>query len=548
MDVETTDMDEGMLDGEAPPPPPAPAPVKKATFRGPPQERGPGAEVAREDDRSTWEWLADIGSGATVRIKLERKSPREWEGHQVGGWLADFDEPFTEPEVKHRFGGGKFFVKVMRPNPKGGWMHAGSRTFEISGDPKLTMREGLKDTTPLPPMGRYAADDLSLSERAMSSMERQAISAERRARELEDEARREKPSGLDPALLKLLTDNPALRGLEARLDQMARVVADKDAKIMELVTRKPESTFQDRLLDKMVDGENVRINSLRAQHESEIRQLRQSNADDVKQLRGHSHEELQMRERAHEREISTLRESHGGQLKSTEQSYEARLDGMKGRLADLERQLTESKHELVEMRAKKEKSPVETMEELATMKNAMDALGLGGGEPEPSSMIERVLNGVMGSRLAEAVATRVENAPVAPPVAAPQPRRPMRRQAQGAPQQTAQSQARPPRAVAAPPAAPQVSPLEVAAAVAFIESAITNETPPEVFATSARSMVPESILVMLRSASIDQILAIMKPEGGSVILTQRGRNFLRQTQRHLMGGGEAEEVVAEALA
>lgn len=546
MDTEVQDDGGELLDGDAAAPPPPQ--VLKKTPRPPMDrdrsersDRSPAADAtAREDEKNVFEWLADITTGATLQIKLERKSPREWEGHHVGGFLAEFDEPFTAMEIKQRFGGGKFVVTTKRPNPKGGWMHAGSRTFEIAGDPKITTRAPDPDG-PLPPL-RLSADEISLQERAMSSMERQAISAEKRARELEDEAR--KSSGLDPAILKLLTDNPALRSLEARLETMARIVADKDAKIMELVTRKPESTFQDRLLDKMVDGENSRITSLRAQHESEIRQLRQSSIDDLKQVRTQAHDDMQMRERAHEREISTLRESHQGQLKSTEQSYEARLDGMKGRLADLERQLTEAKAEVVELRNKKEKSPLDTMEEIATMKNAMDALGLGGGgEQEPSSMLERVIGGVMGSPLAEAVAQRVKNAPVAPPPQQPAPQRPMRRRA--AQQAGPMATTRPPRvaqaAVTAPPPTPQVSVLEVAAAVAFIESSIQNDTPPEAFATSARSMVPEAILGMLRSMPLDDLVGLMKPDGGSVILTQRGRNFLRQVQRHLMGGGGEEE-------
>jgi len=93
-------------------------------------------------------------------------------------------------------------------------------------------------------------------------------------------------------------------------------------------------------------------------------------------------------------------------------------------------------------------------------------------------------------------------------------------------------------------------------AVAFIESSITNETPPEVFATSARTMVPESVLAALRSMPFDQFVALAKPDGSSVILTQRGRNFFRHVQRALMGGGDSEaateavasELVTEALA
>jgi hypothetical protein len=533
--------------------PPSPKPPLRK--QPPPQRSTQNAErsesanaLAQDDDKTVWEWLREVGTGATLKIKLERKYPKEWvspdgQRHLVGGFIDEFDEPFTEQEVRARCGGGKYYVKTWRqsPNPKGGWVYAGAKTFEIEGNPKVVSSDA-RQIGGTPNTGRrFDEDDTSLQERALNTMEKLTMDAHKRARELEDKAHDPKP-GIDADLLKLLTDHPAVRGMEARVADLNRALADKDARLFDLMTRRGEPTAQDRIFEKMVDGESSRIEAIRVQHDSELRQLRQSNADDMKSAREHMHGDLQLRERSHERELATLRETHMMQVKSIEQAYEARLDGFKGRMHDLERALAEAKVEVAELRAKKDKGPVESMEELASMKNAMEALGFGHNNNEDEPKWWQVAAGMV-EPLVKATATRVENAP---PLEQPPPqRRVMRRPGAPVPAGQPAQPGQVPMAMrkpkpAAPPTPPgppviEVSPIDLAAAIAFMESSIRNETPPAQFAESARSMVPKAILALIREKGADALYTVAKIEDGSPLYSQAGRNWLRSVCRVLVG-------------
>jgi len=551
--VSGAEMSDAPEDLDTPPPPP-PRGGKRPGNGGPPREDlSASAEViSNQDERSVYDWLSEIGTGAVVKIKLIRISPSTWMGHNIRGHIDEFDEPFTEKEIQARFGGGKYQAKTWKANPKGGWQYSGSRTFEIAGDPKVSGEmlhgggdEGKDPVTPL---------EGPATARAMNMVERVAEQERKRAERMEEEMRSNRNnSGTDMAMLNAVLE-PMRAQMKALNDQLIanqQALADKDERIMALVTRKPESTFQDKLLDKMVDGESARIEGIRENHASELRQLRENHTAELKSARDHQRDELTQRENSHSREIANLERSHASALDGIKLGYEGRIEALKSRIADLEQRLNQLGVEHGALMAKKDKGIVESMEEMATIKNAMEVMGMGGGQ-EQGSVLERIAMGVLDSSILKAVATRVEQAPSAPP---PQP--------QPTPQQVADMRRRRRAAAAAAgmqevtlpaepaaPGAPQpvgqmvpvkktikINPGDVKIAINLLEGAYKNGTEPAVFAESARSMVPGDILGAIKQIGVDAFLKdVAKLEDTSPLASMGGRNFLRKVVKYLTDG------------
>jgi hypothetical protein len=198
-------------------------------------------------------------------------------------------------------------------------------------------------------------------------------------------------------------------------------------------------------------------------------------------------------------------------------------------------------------------SPTDQMQNLVTLKQGMEALGLAGGSGEPErSTIERIFEGAINSPLAEALAGRLGGvtpeqmeamqAAQAQPEAMIAVRGPdgqvrqlpasmiARAQAARAAQEDAgQEQQGPP--------APQLDPKDVERAVMFIEAAYKNGTDPGVLAASARNMLPEAMLDYLKQVGVDHFLNnVAKIQTGSPLATTRGRTYVRQVATFLISG------------
>lgn len=448
-----------------------------------------GEVIQQVDERSTLDWLQGLGGSGPMQVRVSRHEPKIWKGHTTGGYCGTFDEPIDEQKIQALYGGGKYDIKVFQPKPKGGgYCQTAMRRLEIAGEPKI-------NTEVSPTFDSSAASNSGGggggnggTDRVLSTMERITSESQRRAEALEKEIRQ--GSNMSGDMLKILTDT---------------------------VSRQSPN---DRILEKMIDGESARIEAIRTQHDSELRQLRQSNNDEIKMLREHGHQDAQLREKAHEREIANMRETNAMQIENMKQTFEGRIDSFKARQSDLERQLTESKAEIGELKAKKDKGPVESMQEVMALKEALEAFGGGGGEEEDSTwktVLQQLVEKV-GAPIASAAASRVEAAPPAPrPVA----RRP-------------QPQPRPVAAVL--PAKPQRLPLkpdEAAGAVAFMETALRNGTDPVAFATSAKSMVPAAIINFVKARGIDTFLTAAKVDENSPLMTQAGKNWVRSVAKSI---------------
>lgn len=72
----------------------------------------------------------------TVKIHLDRVSPREFKGKSIHGMIEEYVPPITQEEietdVRNRFGGGRYRIRVLKNG-----RFVAARGFHVYGDPKL---------------------------------------------------------------------------------------------------------------------------------------------------------------------------------------------------------------------------------------------------------------------------------------------------------------------------------------------------------------------------------------------------------------------------
>ncbi len=467
-----------------------------------------------------------------VKIDLIRDFPTEWQGHPIKGSIATFEEAITEEDVRKTYGGGKYQIRIRMPNEQGKYTYKNSLKFEIAGDPKITPMTGENN-------GSYAAanapvvEPASVVTRAMDMTHRLLEKSEARADRISQEAH--KP---DPTVGMLMDEIRAMR------DQLN----DKDRRLLDVMQRPSAPSTSDTLVHKLFDNEHSRIDSLRAQFDSELRMRTEMHAKEVDRLNQRTDDLLRRQEDAHKREVDGLQRSFDSQLATLKLAYEGQIQALHHQLTTLDREVTLSKTEVVELRAKKDKGLVETMTELASVREAMDVFG-GNKEPNESTM-ERVISGVLNSSLAEGVATRLAGPAMA---AQPQPpqeqqelpiNRPVRmpngkivvRREDGSVIELRKKSAQPAPTGDEPVF---VSDEDIKAAISFLESALTADADPAQFARTARNLMPSltqgSVRKMLEVQGVDEFFKrVAKLNPTSTLLMQHGKNWVRKVAAALL--------------
>ena len=535
--------------------------------------------LREEDAASIKDWIDEIGGHGAVKVNITRMRPQEFNGRPVGGSLETVEEPIDEEYIRDTWGGGHFQLKVSILDEKGKWKYFRARSIRLAGDPK-------EHGAAIPPPGMVGpampeTDDLA--QQAMSVMEPNMERAYERADRAESGRGN---GGMDWEAIRLIND-PLHRQLEA----YQQTIRDLQTKILERDDGSKTDPFRDKLLEKMVDGEKQRVDTLREQHASELRQMRQSHQDEIKSIRDQHREDLKQLTRQHEREVQLIERSYEGQVKANDVAYATRSDGLKSEVDRLNRELTAAQAEIATLRAKKDQSLPEKAEELMTVRDAIT--GLVGADSDDTDKDkpgwQRFGEMVLGSDMAKSVGQRLMGAveagapapgqpqpmpqqlPVPPGVpfqgpdggvyvlqpdgtpvqvdaAAAQQRRiaaarARRRQQQAQQPGAQQPGAQPESAEAAPPPGPpprpipQVDPAEVAIAINFMENAVRNGTSPEEFAKTARNLVPTDILEFIAAVGVDDFLnQVAHLEPGSPLTTQNGRNFARGVAKYLLEG------------
>lgn len=527
------------------------------------EEPVPGAQTAAAEEAiDIRNWLESIGSKQDVKIQVIRKLPRFFKGKQIEGLCASYSELIDDDFIKETFGGGLYQIAVHKRSLKhGGRMNFfASKMLRIAGDPKIEALVGADE---------QEADDGSVAGQAMRTMHLLTKNAMDKAEKAAEKAERERGSsnGMDPMLMQAIVApmQAQIASFETTIREMNRTLAEKDARIIELITganrRSDTPTFQDRMLEKMVDGESARVETLRANHEAELRQLKNIHQAELDRERNRLEEEIRRAEKRHERELDAVRDASRTSMEAQKVAYETRIDGLKSEAKRLGDDVAANKLEIAELRAKKEKTLPEQAKEIVAVQEALQSLGVGGkddDEDEGKSAIERIVNNVIDNP--EAIGQLLGGVRGAAGGGGEPQMSPEQAQMLQAQQQQAvlvqQAQARQlarkraakrvktqqAQAIAATAEASGVrppDPNEVRLALSFMEAAIQNGTDPAAFAATAKSAVPGDVLMYIEKVGIDEILNAANLPQDSLLRTQKGRNFSRAVAKCLLEGTAA---------
>lgn len=492
------------------------------------------AKAGADDEVDLRSWLTEIGSKQQILIKIHRRAPRVLNGVAIEGYLDTFNELIDENMIRERWGGGTYHLVIHKQNAKGRMPFYTARTIKIGGTPKVE-ENGMPSSMS---SGANGGTDSNAAISSLQWMAKQALDDKREA-----EKNKGNSSGLDPALLEILM---------APMREQVRILSDQ-LNSRDRDSSKPEGpTFQDQMLGKMLDGESARIEAIRTQHDSEMRQIRERHQMDLDRERDWAKTEIHAQERRHERELDSLKSSLGAMSEGQKIAYENRIDTLKSENKRLQDDITTLKVELAELRSKKDKSLPEQASEIVAMQEALTSLGIGGNKDDDDekgkSMIERLASRVLDNP--EAIGDLVGRARGA---MEPSPEQLAAAQAQEQQQlAAAQAQAmaaqpkrrlrkkRPAEEKSGPsaPKLPKLNPMEVEMAITFIESAISNgKTTPEDFAASARSAIPADILGYIEKVGVDAFIQNnVELAKDSPLRTQKGRTFIREVARILLEG------------
>lgn len=355
------------------------------------------AKAMREqEDMDLRELVESFGAEKSYELKIIRRKPKQHNGVNIEGHLDTFEEWVTEEEIADMFGGGTYTLKVFRPNAKGSMVFFKSATVKIPGPPKGPGIGNRDDDDDDDRGGPHFYPQMNMQQEDPSVVS-QAIST------LQGIIETQRNSGMDPAIIEALTG--PMQTQIAQLQQMQQMsearIADKDNKIMELLTKpveRPDTSASDRLMDKMFDSNNTRMESMRAMHESEIRMLRENHREDIKRIEDRFERQIHSLEEAHKREIANMARSSDMMTNASQIGYQSQIEVHKMEAERLRGDLATLRAEVVELRAKKEKTLIEQASELAMVGEKLSSLGLGGfgkDEEEEPHWAEKLIGGVI---------------------------------------------------------------------------------------------------------------------------------------------------------
>ncbi len=498
-------------------------------------------KLREREDQSLYEYVQSLSEEFPVRVTVIRKFPKAWKGHNIEGTIESFDEPVSEETIKDLYGGGTYALRIQRQNEKGNWVYFTNRTVKISGDPVIRGQVGDEESE-----NRRSSEPPSVVTEALRMTSAAAERAEMRAQRMANESQNRGP---DPVVME------TLRGMQSRERALLEMQAEKDREYREMLQQSQNTRgSSDLLLEKMLAGENNRLDSIRVQHESELRAMRERHQSEVERINARADDMLRRQESAHERELHNLKFQYEGRIESLKAAQTSSDKSLQREVSSLERELSAAKTELAEYRAKRDKPITEQLVEMQAVREAFESFG--GGEKEEGSAVERIIGGVLNSSLAEGIAGRLAagtipdgamtpppsqemmapqdplaSVPVGQPVQLPDGRIIVKK-ADGSIVQLKQRQHTSPTGEPVP----ELDPTEVTIAVQFMEGAYRNDTDPAQFASTARSVVPNTVLQALRSLGVDRFLedvAKLDPQS-PLRSTVAGKNWARKVAEALL--------------
>lgn len=518
-------------------------------------------ELGLNEDRSIKEFLESLGNEGVFRIRLHRLEPEfatvGAKRINIAGFLRDIDEAIDEEWIQTRYGGGKFTLNVKRRNEKGSFVHAGSRTVKIAGEPNLDELPRNKEDAagPAAAVAVAGAEQPSIVREAMTIMARQVEKADERA------DRAGGRGGASDDLVQILRDD--LRSRDAQLAELRSEIREANRTPVPVPSAVDQT--QAKLLDKLIDGDSARITALRAQYESQLGALRDQMWALEQRLRDGFERDRTADRQSHEREISMLRSSHESTLSAIRSSSDVALSTAKGS-GDMQRmlleaevkrlrdELTDARDDLKEIRSKKDKTAIEQLTELKELK---ELLTDDDEEEKEKSGWEKAIETVANPETINAVGQFFRQPAAAAVVQAPVPQRRRGGRVKRAVvlnKETGQKFMReedgslvpisPPVGVdgvspelpPAPLALPTLDAGQVAQTIKFLEGAFDGGQDPETVARMAQSVAPPELIQAIRDHGVDRVmLEVAKLPGTSSLSSQAGRNWIRKLGKVLAG-------------
>lgn len=506
-----------------------------------------------------------------LTYKIYRLEPEHYLGKKIAGYLTKVTTLPTEETILSRWGGGKYQLKAYKRDNKGRFSYNRAFTLDVAGDPIV---ESAGPTLVKPP------EDVQLSKLVLEKMERVSEAERHRASRLEEKLQEyNNRGGFDDKTLELIqsqidqakedareyrrlfeesrNQKPDTKVYEMMIEQARRDTesARRDAENarQEAIRMRDEQRAEverlrheqqeamnsnptNKLLETVLIGRNAELTQMREQFESERRMLMQNSESEVKRVHERYERILSELKEDHKRTVEFMREDHKREVDLLRGSYESRIQTLElsttgkenltaQRVQFLEQELKTSRNDLEKLRAEKQKDPIETLQEIVMLKEAMEDLtGNRSGDEDEKPTWERVLDKI--SPVAQAVATRLGN-PM-PGAVTPQEMAMIQAQQQAALQAANTEMAH--NEVAAQEQAVQAAQsAEVAKLVAFIEGAIRSGTSPEDFVRSAKSLIPVDVLKIIVDYQADELADMINTaQPGTIIASQEGRNFLRK--------------------
>lgn len=484
--------------------------------------------------------IEQLGSHGSFRVKVYRIDPEEvinpatGQRVRVGGHLKDYSEPIDEEMISKRHGGGRFEIKIMQPNPKGGWAFFRQRTIDIAGDPRIDdIPRNVAPQAPLPTPAQAGES---------SSMVKEAFGV------LKDQLRErdhQQPRGVDPgAQMAMDMLREQLREANAINIRLSSQIADMQREVAALRNKPPETDpFRDKMLNTLLEGDSARVLSIKTQHESELRMVKQGHNDDLKRMEDRHDRQIDTIKHSYEREIAALKATNELQLSAAKGSFEVNCKIFESQLRQLTSENAELKSEVRELRAKKDKSVVEMAKDFQAVKEAIGDIT---GEEEEKSTFDKVMEAVPGAveiaksmipgKAAEAQqvqASAGNQVPARPKIVQTPDGQKFLQHPNG--QLTAVKK----KKKQAPPIAdgmPTIEQSKVDTVVGYLERAFAGGQDPETLAQSGRTMVPEEIMIAIRDHGVEVFMSkVAKLPSTSPLSSQAGKNWLRKVGAALVG-------------
>lgn len=491
-------------------------------------------EVIRSSDATLRDIIMQLGAPGGYRIGLVRIEPKMFQDSKgmqvkVAGHLRTYDEPIDEARIQQEWGGGTFDVKFQRQDNRGSFVHFAARRVEIAGDPRTDTIP--RNVTPEQPreQPRQPAESATLVTKAFDVLTDRLERAESQPRVADNAANNE-------------TTKLMVATLEKQLDASHAMIAKLQSDIHEIRTQKPaEDPIKERIFTSLIENESARISHLRATHESEIRQLKESHAAEVKRIEDRADRDRSELRQSFERERQTLTHSHEVAMSAFNSSKATEVKILEQQNRTLERDIDVLRKEIIELRSKREKTVPEMAKELQAVKDVLDL----GGDDEKQSWSDKIGDFVTNPEAIAAIGSIIRpgsKAPAAPVPQAAAVRPQFAKQTVKAPDgKTYQVQPNGQMLPMRPKTKeekglPQLPPDTIRTAITYLERAFEGGQDPAVVAQSARTLVPNDIIVAIRDHGIDVFMTkIAKIPVNSSLSSQEARNWVRKFGTALVG-------------